>query len=104
MASCASSACSASPSAPSSSRSSMRNWLLPEYIDDILPPEAERIEALRRVLLDHFRGHGYRLGQPPLVEHLGSLFTGTGPDLDLPPFEGIDPASGRVGEGHGEIA
>src|SRR5215469_4212590 len=50
----------------------MRKWVLPEYIDDILPAEAERIEALRRTLLDHFRDHGYRLVQPPLVEHLDS--------------------------------
>jgi len=74
----------------------MRNWLLPEYIDDILPPEAERIEALRRVLLDHFREHGYRLVQPPLVEHLDSLLTGTGHDLDLQTFKVIDPLSGRL--------
>ena len=39
----------------------MRKWLLPEYIEDILPAEAERIEALRRALLDHFAAHGYRL-------------------------------------------
>src|SRR5215468_2064814 len=96
MASCASSACSASPSAPSSSRSSMRSWLLPEHIDDILPPEAERIEALRRALLDHFREHGYRLVQPPLVEHLESLLTGTGHDLELQTFKLVDPLSGRL--------
>jgi hypothetical protein len=56
----------------------MRNWVLPEYIEDVLPAEAERTEGLRRVLLDHFRTQGYRLVQPPLVEHLDSLFTGTG--------------------------
>ena len=33
----------------------MRNWVLPEYIEDILPPEAEAIEQLRRTLIDHFR-------------------------------------------------
>ena len=27
---------------------SVRNWVLPEYIEDILPPEAEAIEQLRR--------------------------------------------------------
>jgi ATP phosphoribosyltransferase regulatory subunit len=74
----------------------MRKWVLPEYIDDILPVEAERIEALRRTLLDHFRGHGYRLVQPPLVEHLESLLTGTGHDLELQTFKVIDPLSGRL--------
>ena len=45
---------------------SMRNWLLPEAIEDVLPDEAARLEALRRTLLDHFAAHGYRLVQPPL--------------------------------------
>src|SRR6201993_2009938 len=74
----------------------MHNWVLPDYIDDILPAEAERIESLRRRLLDHFREHGYRLGQPPLVEHLESLLTGTGHDLELQTFKVVDPLSGRL--------
>jgi ATP phosphoribosyltransferase regulatory subunit len=74
----------------------MRKWILPEHIEDILPVEAERIEALRRVLLDHFRAHGYRLVQPPLIEHLDSLLTGTGRDLDLQTFKVVDPMSGRL--------
>jgi len=74
----------------------MRKWILPEYIEDILPAEAERMEALRRVLLDHFRAHGYRLVQPPLVEHLDSLLTGTGHDLDLQTFKVVDSMSGRL--------
>jgi ATP phosphoribosyltransferase regulatory subunit len=74
----------------------MRNWVLPEYIEDVLPAEAERTEALRRVLLDHFRAHGYRLVQPPLIEHLDSLFTGTGRDLELQTFKVVDPLSGRL--------
>ena len=32
----------------------MRKWLLPEYIEDVLPAEARRIEALRRAMLDLF--------------------------------------------------
>jgi ATP phosphoribosyltransferase regulatory subunit len=74
----------------------MRNWVLPEYIEDVLPAEAERTEALRRVLLDHFRARGYRLVRPPLVEHLDSLFTGTGRDLELQTFKVVDPLSGRL--------
>jgi ATP phosphoribosyltransferase regulatory subunit len=74
----------------------MRKWTLPEHIEDILPAEAERIEALRRALLDHYRGHGYRLVQPPLVEHLESLLTGSGRDLELQTFKVIDPLSGRL--------
>src|SRR6266542_1018236 len=74
----------------------MRKWILPEHIEDVLPAEAERLEALRRTLLDHFRAHGYRLVQPPLVEHLESLLTGTGRDLDLQTFKVVDPMSGRL--------
>ena len=74
----------------------MRNWVLPEYIEDVLPPEAELIERLRRTLIDHFRAHQYRLVQPPLVEHLDSLLTGTGHDLELQTFKVIDPLSGRL--------
>jgi ATP phosphoribosyltransferase regulatory subunit len=74
----------------------MRKWILPEHIEDILPAEADRIEALRRLLLDHFRGHGYRLVQPPLVEHLESLLTGTGHDLELQTFKVVDPLSGSL--------
>jgi ATP phosphoribosyltransferase regulatory subunit len=74
----------------------MRKWILPEYIEDILPAEAERIEALRRVLLDHFRERAYRLVQPPLVEHLESLLTGSGRDLELQTFKVVDPMSGRL--------
>jgi ATP phosphoribosyltransferase regulatory subunit len=74
----------------------MRNWLLPESIDDVLPGEAARLEALRRKLLDHFASHRYRLVQPPLIEHLESLLTGSGRDLDLQTFKVVDPLSGRL--------
>ena len=31
-----------------------RKWVLPEYVEDILPAEAARVEALRRRILDLF--------------------------------------------------
>src|SRR4029450_12642920 len=74
----------------------MRSWILPEYIEDVLPAEAERIEALRRALLDHFRTKGYRLIQPPPGEHLDSLLTGPGRDLELQTFKVVDPLSERM--------
>lgn len=74
----------------------MRKWSLPEAIDDVLPQEAARVETLRRALLDCFREHGYRLVQPPLVEYLDSLLTGSGRDLDLQTFKTVDPLSGRL--------
>src|SRR5215471_21543661 len=74
----------------------MRNWLLPEAIEDVLPAEAARLEALRRLLLDRFTERSYRLVQPPLVEHLESLLTGSGRDLELQTFKVVDPMSGRL--------
>jgi ATP phosphoribosyltransferase regulatory subunit len=74
----------------------MRAWLLPEYIEDILPPEARRIERLRREMLDLFAVHGYELVMPPLLEYIDSLLTGTGHDLDLQTFKLVDQLSGRT--------
>ena len=74
----------------------MRNWLLPEYIEDVLPPEAARIERLRGILLEQFKVHGYELVAPPLLEYLDSLLTGTGHDLDLRTFKLVDQLSGRM--------
>ncbi|HRH14383.1 MAG TPA: ATP phosphoribosyltransferase regulatory subunit [Azonexus sp.] len=71
------------------------NWLLPEYISDALPNEAERIERLRRSLLDHFRSHGFEFVMPPMLEYLESLLTGAGHDLNLRTFKLVDQISGR---------
>jgi ATP phosphoribosyltransferase regulatory subunit len=74
----------------------MHKWLLPENIEDILPAEAGRIEALRRAMLDLFEIHGYQLVLPPLLEYVDSLLTGTGHDLDLKTFKLVDQLSGRM--------
>ncbi|MEO5765329.1 MAG: ATP phosphoribosyltransferase regulatory subunit [Casimicrobiaceae bacterium] len=74
----------------------MRKWLLPEAVEDVLPDEALRLETLRRTLLDLFAARGYRLVQPPLIEHLDSLLTGSGRDLELQTFKVVDAASGRL--------
>lgn len=72
------------------------NWLLPEYIADALPAEAERIERLRRALLDHFRSHGFEFVMPPMLEYLESLLTGAGKDLNLRTFKLVNQLSGRT--------
>ncbi len=74
----------------------MRNWLLPENFEDILPPQAQRIERMRAMLLELFRVRGYQLVIPPLLEYLESLLTGTGHDLDLRTFKLVDQLSGRM--------
>ena len=72
-----------------------RRWLLPEAIEDVLPRDAMRIEALRRSLLDEFARHGYELVIPPLLEYVESLLTGSSHDLDLRTFKLVDQLSGR---------
>lgn len=74
----------------------MRNWLLPEYIEDILPAEAYHIEMLRRSMIDLLTVHGYCLVSPPLLEFVESLLSGSGSDMDLQMFKVIDQLSGRM--------
>jgi ATP phosphoribosyltransferase regulatory subunit len=71
-------------------------WVLPDFIQDVLPDEAARLEDLRRRLLDAFRAHGYQLVIPPLVEYLDALTTGAGEDLRLSTYQLIDQFSGRT--------
>jgi ATP phosphoribosyltransferase regulatory subunit len=71
-------------------------WILPDYIQDVLPDEAARLESLRRQLLDAFRVRGYQLVVPPLIEYLDALTTGAGQDLRLRTYQLIDQSSGRA--------
>lgn len=71
-------------------------WLLPENVEDVLPPQAWRMEDMRRALLDLFRSRGYQLVIPPLMEYVDSLLTGVGADLDLKTFKLVDQLSGRL--------
>jgi len=71
-------------------------WLLPAGIEEILPPQAQAMETLRRDLLDLYASWGYELVVPPFVDYLESLLTGTGQDLDLQTFKLTDPSSGRL--------
>ena len=71
-------------------------WLLPEHIADVLPSQARRLEELRRTVLDRARAYGYELVMPPLIEHLESLLTGTGHELELRTFKLVDQSSGRT--------
>lgn len=71
-------------------------WLLPEGIEEVLPEQARRLEALRRRLVDLYSGWGYELVMPPLIEYLDSLLTGTGHDLDLQTFKLTDQQTGKL--------
>jgi ATP phosphoribosyltransferase regulatory subunit len=71
-------------------------WLLPDGVEDILPPLAGQIESLRREVMDTCQRWGYQLVIPPLIEYLESLFTGTGHDLALQTFKLTDQLTGRM--------
>jgi len=70
-------------------------WLLPDGIEEVLPPQAARIEAARRQVLDLFARWGYELVITPHIEFLESLLTSASSDLDLRTFKVTDPLSGR---------
>ena len=72
------------------------NWLLPEYIQDMLPDEAWRIEGIRRDVLELFRLSGYQLVSPPLLEYVESLLINDSEDMDLRSFKLVDQLSGRT--------
>ncbi len=74
----------------------MNTWLLPDGINESLPEEAEKLEALRRHLIDLYSTWGYRLVMPPLVEYLESLRAGMGTQLDLLTFKITDQLNGRM--------
>ena len=71
-------------------------WLLPEGIEEVLPPRAAQLDTLCRRIMDQFAGWGYELVIPPLIEYLDTLFTGTDEDLELQTFKVIDQLSGKL--------
>ncbi len=71
------------------------HWVLPQGIEESLPENAARLETLRRDLLDLYASWGYELVMPPFIDHIESLLTGTGHDLDLQTFKLIDQVSGE---------
>lgn len=73
----------------------VERWMLPDGIEEILPPEASKIDALRRSILDLFAHWGYELVIPPMMEFTDSLLVGLGKDIDLLTFKVTDQMSGR---------
>ncbi|MES1982185.1 MAG: ATP phosphoribosyltransferase regulatory subunit [Pseudomonadota bacterium] len=72
------------------------NWLLPEYIQDMLPDEAYQIERMRGNVLELFRLSGYQLVVPPLLEYTESLLVNGSADMHLRTFKLVDQLSGRT--------
>ena len=71
-------------------------WVLPEGIEEMLPPQAQQLERLRRRLLDCYSRWGYELVIPPMIEYLDSLLIGTADDLDVQTFKLTDQLNGRM--------
>ncbi|WP_221895806.1 ATP phosphoribosyltransferase regulatory subunit [Bathymodiolus japonicus methanotrophic gill symbiont] len=71
-------------------------WLLPDGVEEILPADAQRLEFLRRQLLDVFECWGYEKVVPPFIDYLDSLLTGSAHDLNLQTFKLTDQLSGEM--------
>ena len=71
------------------------SWLLPDYIADILPSAAVRIEKVKAKMLSLFHSYGYHLVIPPLMEYTQSLLTNIDPELSLKTIRIADRFSGR---------
>ena len=71
-------------------------WRLPDGVDDLLPPDAWRLETLRRRVLDLFRSRGFQYVEPPLIEYADSLLAASGADLELQTLRTVDQRSGRL--------
>jgi len=72
------------------------HWLLPDGVEDLLPPAAGKLEAARQTLIRVFTSWGFDYVMPPKLEFIDSLLTGTGKDLDLQTIKVIDQLSGRL--------
>ncbi len=71
-------------------------WLLPDAVEELLPPDARALEHLRRTSLDTCEYWGYALVMPPVIEYLEALLSGVAHDLDLQTFKLTDQLSGRM--------
>lgn len=70
--------------------------LLPTGLTDLLPPDADREEAITRRLLEHFSRYGYQRVKPPLLEFEDGLLDGAGAVHMDQTFRVMDPASQRM--------
>ena len=70
-------------------------WLLPEGVDEILPPRALQIERLRRRLVDLYTERGYELIMPPIIEFSETLGGKAHDELSEVSFTFKDSLSGK---------
>ena len=70
-------------------------WLLPDGVQETLPPDAQAVELLRRKILQTYYSWGYDLVMPAMIEYMDSLLTGTAHSLDTKTFSLVDQLSGK---------
>jgi len=70
-------------------------WLLPDGVQETLPPDAQAVENLRRKILKMYSTWGYDLVMPAMIEYIDSLLTGTAHSLDRKTFTLVDQLSGK---------
>ena len=71
-------------------------WRLPDGMVELLSHQALALEALRRAVYDLHIAWGYQPVEPPFVEFLDSLLSGTGRDFERQTFKITDPLSGKT--------
>ena len=74
---------------------SNKRWLLPDGVQETLPPDALAVESLRYSILQTFHRWGYDLVMPAMIEYIDSLLTGTAHSLDTRTFALVDQLSGK---------
>jgi ATP phosphoribosyltransferase regulatory subunit len=74
---------------------SNKRWLLPDGVQETLPPDAAAVESLRHEILQVFERWGYDLVMPAMIEYMDSLLTGTAHSLDTRTFALVDQLSGK---------
>jgi ATP phosphoribosyltransferase regulatory subunit len=70
-------------------------WLLPDGIEEILPPDALQVEQLRQKILALYHRWGYDLVMPAMIEFTDSLLTGTAHSLQSKTFTLVDQVTGK---------
>jgi len=76
-------------------KKSSKRWLLPDGVQETLPPDALAVEMLRHDILQIFNRWGYDLVMPAMIEYRDSLLTGTAHSLDTRTFALVDQLSGK---------
>ncbi len=75
--------------------STKNRWILPDGIEEILPPDAQSVEQLRQQILKLYNSWGYDLVMPAMIEFTDSLLTGTAHSLESITFTLIDQVTGK---------